>query len=147
MFSSLLGLLSSAASFCCRCHQLLVVVVDGGGGGVLSLLSEAPSQRSLKILVYINLTMYAITMEPQHQAQNGTYAILGVWWLNLVWPSTQTKIKYPFVIKFQLVIGTNREVFERFLVLLSSQQVPGLINWCTFALTKGLDGSSIPATE
>ena len=33
--------------------------------------------------------MHATTTEPQHQAQNGLAVLLGVWRLNLVWPSPQ----------------------------------------------------------
>ena len=77
--------------------------------------------------------MHATTMEPQHQAQNGPSVLSGVWQLNLVWPSPQSKLTYPFVPKFQQVIGTNREVSERVLALLFFQQVPVLSNQCTFA--------------
>ena len=75
-FSSLVSLsldfLFSAASRCCCCCRLLIVVVVGG---VLSLSAAAASRRSLKILVYIRLTIHATTMYPQHQAHNGTAAL------------------------------------------------------------------------
>ena len=50
--------------------------------------------------------------------------------LYLVLPSSQSKLTYPFVPKFQQVIGTNREVFERVLALLFLQQMTGLSNRC-----------------
>ena len=69
LFESL-GLLLLAETSCHRCQLLVVIVV----GGVL-LLSAAALRRSLKILVYIRLTMHATTMEPQQQAQNGPATI------------------------------------------------------------------------
>ena len=54
--------------------------------------------------------------------------------------SPQLKITYLFVHKFQQVIGTNREVFERFWAILFLQHVPGLSNWYTFLLANGLSG-------
>ena len=54
--------------------------------------------------------------------------------------SPKSKLTYPYVPKFQQVIGTNREVFERVLALFFSQQVPVLINRCIFAFSNGLDG-------
>ena len=70
---SLLGVLSSAASHCC-CRRLIVVGIVGVG--VLLLLSAAAaSRRSIKILVYIRLTMHATNMEPKHQVHNGTAAL------------------------------------------------------------------------
>ena len=33
--------------------------------------------------------MHATTLEVQHQAKNGPDALLGVWRLNLVWPSSK----------------------------------------------------------
>ena len=86
--------------------------------GVLSLLSAAASQSSMKSLVYIRLTMHATTMDPQHQAQNGPSALQCVWLLYFFLPSPQSKLTYHFVPKFQQVIGTNREVFKRVLVLI-----------------------------
>ena len=67
---SLLGILLSAASLCCRPRRLLVV-----GCVVLSLSLAAASRRFLKILVYIRFTMHETTIEPQHQEQNGTAAL------------------------------------------------------------------------
>ena len=111
--------LSSAASlFCCRRRLLVFVVVSGVLS--LSVFLSAASRRSLKILVYIRITTHATTMEPQHQVQNGPDAILDLWRLNIVWTSPQSKITYHFVPKSQQVIGTNRELFERFLALLFS---------------------------
>ena len=130
--SSSLGLLLLAASCFCRYPRLLVVVVVGGG--VLSLSSEAASRISLKSFVYIRLTVHETTMDPQHQAQNGPGVLPVVWRLNIVWPSPQSKLTYPFVPKSQQVIGTKRELFERVLALLFLQQVPGLSNRCMFAL-------------
>ena len=145
VLSSLLGILLLAASRCCHCRRLLVVV--GGGGGILSLLLAAASRRSLKSLVYIRLAMHSTNMEPQHQVHNGPDALSGVWGLNIVWPSPQSKLTYPFVPKFQQVIGTNIELFERVLALFFSQHVPSLSNRCTFALANVLSGSFVPATE
>ena len=79
----LLGLSSSAASRCCFRRRLLVVgvvvvvvVIRSHIVGGVSLLSStsllaAELRSSLKILVYIWLTMHTTTMEPQHQSQNG----------------------------------------------------------------------------
>ena len=59
--------------------------------------------------------------------------------------SPQSKLIYPFVPKFQQVVGTNRELFENVLALFSLQQVPILSNRCP--LDNGLAGSFAPATE
>ena len=67
----------------------------------------------------------------------------GVLLLSSAAASTQSKTTYTFVHKFQQVIGTNRELFERVLVLLFSQQVPSLNNRCKFALANGLAGRFI----
>ena len=80
LLSSLsLGILSLAASFCCRRRWLLVIGVIIVGSlivdVVLLLLLAAASRRSLKILVYISLTMHVPTTDPQHQMQNGTAAL------------------------------------------------------------------------
>ena len=91
--------------------------------------------------------MHVTTMDLQHQANTCPAELSGVWWLNLVWTSPQSKLTYPFVPRFQKFIGKNREVFERVLALLFSQHVPGLSNRCTFALDNGLAESFIPATE
>ena len=77
-------LLSDSAPRCCCCSRNLVVVV-----GVSLSSSAAASRRSLKISVYIRLTMHATTMEPQHQEHNVPAVLSGVWRFDLVWPSPQ----------------------------------------------------------
>ena len=145
---------SASAPHCrCRCCQvfcpwrlLVVVVVVVGSlivGGVLSLSSASALLIYLKILVYITLTMHATNIDPQHQVQKIPAVIQGVWLLYLVLSSPQSKLTYPFVSKFQKVIGTNREAFEIILALLFLQQVPVVRNRCTFALADGLSGRFI----
>ena len=56
--------------------------------------------------------MHENTMDLQHQAQNGRAALSGLWRLNIVWPSPQSELTYPFVPKSQKLIGKNRELFE-----------------------------------
>ena len=59
----------------------------------------------------------------------------------------KSNIKYPFFPKYQQVIGTNREVYERVLALFFLQQLPGLSNRCTFAFDQPTGWYFIPATE
>ena len=136
----------SWGSFCRLLRLVVVVVVESLIVGFLLLLSAAVSWCPMKSLVYIRLNLHATTMGPQHQAQNGTAVISGVWRLNLVWTLPQSKLTYPFVPKFQQVIGTNIKVFESVLALLFSQQVLGLSNRCTFLLPKALAWSFINST-
>ena len=67
----------------------------------------------------------------------------GVLLLLLSVASSQSKITYHFVPKFQQFIGTNREVHERVLALLFLKQVPGFSNRCMFSFGNGLSGSFI----
>ena len=114
--------LSPEASLCC-CRRWLLVAVVVGGDGVLALSAAAALRSYLKILVYIRLTMHATNMEPKHQVNNGNAVLQGVWMLYIVLPSPQSKLTYPFVPKFQQVIGTNREVLEIVLVLFQGARV------------------------
>ena len=59
----------------------------------------------------------------------------------------QSKLTYHFFTKSQQVIRTTREIYEIFLALLFSQQVPGLSNRCAFAFGQPTGWDLITATE
>ena len=86
-------LLLLLASPCCR-RRIVVALFFGFLLLLLSAASHSCRRRRrrgilCKSLLYTRLTMHATTMDPQHQAQNVTVAISGVWRLDLVWPSPQ----------------------------------------------------------
>ena len=81
------------AESCCCCWHLVVVRSIS-----LFSLSWASCRHCrwrqhcgilCKSLLYTRLTINSITMEPQHQAQNGLVSVSGVWMLDLVCPSPQ----------------------------------------------------------
>ena len=129
---SIIATLSPSTSCCrCRCWRL-------GFGASSSKSSLSASRRCLYFVVVGSGV-------PSCGCARRILRLVvgGVLSLSSATASPQLKLIYPFVPKFQQVIGTNRELFEIFLALLFLQQVTGLRNQCTFALANGLSGRFI----
>ena len=126
-------LLTSASRGCCRCWCLVVVV------GVLAVVPRRRSRCCCRLVVVdVSSLSAAVTLLVAESvgicASSLTVSCRCCRWR--LHPNQNLHII--FVPKFKQVIGTNREVFEIFLALLFSQQLPGLSNRCMFALANGL---------